>query len=208
MQESIGPDSRLLSVTANIRLETPMRAFLIAVSAFICPSLPVSANDSPLQTVEFLCSPAEDAFLIKAKETYEGTPQSIDKEYSPTMIPLELQSAQTTLKVQPSLEQSCRLKKKIIVVKLTYGEPSLSGPDSGTPGAALSLSVNGTETLKDMTFDRPCYACESVSRIAYINGKLEICGTLHDETRCTSLERDNMPLPVTDFLLFWNLFRK
>jgi len=165
--------------------------------------------ESPSQSLEFACSLENDAFLLRAQETFDGSRRSAEKDYSPSKLATDkLEVSRITLNANEPLKRSCKLKNKTIVAKVIYSQPTLSGPDSGTPGAILDLSVNGVETLKEMTFDRPCQACSSVSRVAFINGKLEICGTYHDETRCTFLEKGDLPVPVRDLFLFQNLFWK
>lgn len=181
---------------------------LIGVIAGTCLVGPLYA-DSLSQSVEYACSRENDTFLLQAEETYGDSRRSTEKEYSPSKVATEkLKVSHATLNANESFERSCKLKNTEIVAKVIYGQPTLSGPDSGTPGAILNLSVNGVETLKEMTFDRPCQACSSVSRVAYINGKLEICGTYHDETRCTFLEKGDLPVPVRDLFLFQNMFWK
>lgn len=161
------------------------------------------------QLVEFTCSRDNDMFMIKATTTYDRSKKSNAKDYVPSQFPsAKFGVNQTPARANLFIDRSCKLKSKEIQVKVVYGEPRMSGPDSGTPGAILNLSINGVETLKQITFDRPCYACTSVSRVGYIKERLEICGTYQNETRCTFLENGDLSVPVQDLFLFQNLFWK
>ena len=92
----------------------------------------------------------------------------------------------------------CKLKDKTIDTLIRYRQPSENGQESGDSGGVLDVTISGIKAIDEAVFH--WYARTSINKVSYSDGKLEVCVSSPDATKCVAIEKSK--LSVTDVLLY------